>query len=165
MIRSAVREDAAALGRLHVETWQTAYRGDFPDEFLDGLDIERRVEWFGGAIDAEQEILVAEADGVVAGFSSFGSSRSSDWGEIYAIYVHPDHWGEGHGFDLLTASESRLVKLGFSRVMLWVLSNNLRARGFYERQGWRAGGSIQLEEIGGVHVTEVRYEKTLLDAP
>lgn len=164
MIRSAVPGDAGELGRLHIETWQIAYRDEFPDEFLDRLDVERRIEWFKDAIAGGREILVSELDGVVAGFSNVGKSRSNGWGEVYAIYVHPDHWGRGHGFGLLAASESRLSELGFEKALLWVLSVNQQARDFYERQGWALGGPIQLEEIGGVQVTEVRYEKTLRDA-
>lgn len=164
MIRPAAPRDAGVLGRLHIETWQIAYREDFPDEFLDRLDVERRIEWFKDTIAGGREILVSEHDGTVAGFSFFGKSRSNEWGEVYAIYVHPDHWGSGHGFSLLAASESRLSELGFEKALLWVLSANQQARDFYERQGWVLGRPIQLEEIGGVQVTEVRYEKTLRDA-
>ena len=66
---------------------------------------------------------------------------------------------------MLSASESRLAELGFDKALLWVLVTNTRARGFYERQGWSVGGPIQLEEIGGVQVTEMRYEKSLPGAP
>lgn len=161
MIRSAVATDAEALGALHIRAWQEAYRGQFPDLFLDGLDLERRIEWFGRAIDEGREILVAESGGSVAGFSSFGRSGSDGWGELYAIYVDPDHWGEGHGRRLMTATESRLGDIGFDRAFLWVLDSNGQARQFYEGQGWVLGKPLKIEEIGGIQVTEVRYEKDL----
>ncbi|HLS62178.1 MAG TPA: GNAT family N-acetyltransferase [Ruania sp.] len=41
-------------------------------------------------------------DGAVLGFVNAGPYRDQDvpadepgWGEIYAIYVHPDRWGTG----------------------------------------------------------------------
>lgn len=164
VIRPATAGDADALGRLHVATWQAAYRGDFPDKFLDGLDIERRVDWFREAIEQGREILVADAGGSPVGFSLFGKSRSNDWAELYAVYVHPDLWGAGHGFRLMEETERRLVEIGFDRVLLWVLDSNTRARSFYERQEWKLGRPVKLEEIGGVQVTEVRYEKALRDS-
>ncbi|MEA1901937.1 MAG: GNAT family N-acetyltransferase [Actinomycetota bacterium] len=164
MIRAAAAKDADSLGQLHVETWQAAYRGEFPDEYLDGLDVGGRIDWFRRAIEEEREILVAEADGWAVGFASFGRSRSNEWGEIYAVYVHPDHWGEGHGFQLMAAAETRLSEIGFDQALLWVLDSNTQARSFYERQDWTLGRPVKLDEIGGVQVTEVRYEKQLRDA-
>jgi hypothetical protein len=41
-IRRATVQDAPALGRLHVRAWQAAYRGQMPDDYLDGLRPEER---------------------------------------------------------------------------------------------------------------------------
>jgi hypothetical protein len=41
-----------------------------------------------------------------------------------------------------------------------VLSTNARARGFYERMGWRADGETRAETIG-VEVEETRYSLDL----
>lgn len=160
-VRRADPQDAPALGRIHIETWQIAYSEMFPEGFLAGLDHGRRAEWFERTIGEGREVWVTPDSGEPAGFSLFGESRSNNWGELYAIYVHPDHWGEGHGHRLLARSESRLVELGYDRALLWVLEENDRARRFYERQGWSLGRPVKLEEIGGTQVTEVRYEKDL----
>ena len=40
IVRWATPDDADALGEVHVTTWQSAYRGIFPDAFLDELDLE-----------------------------------------------------------------------------------------------------------------------------
>lgn len=160
-VRRALPGDAGTLGRINVETWQIAYADVFPGEFLSGLDIERRTKWFESAIGEERELWVVPELGEPTGFSLFGESRNSDWAELYAIYVHPDSWGEGYGHRLLSHAELRLADLGFDRVLLWVLEGNDRARRFYERQGWSLGRPVKLEEIGGTKVTEVRYEKEL----
>ena len=78
---------------------------------------------------------------------------------MYAIYVHPSQWGEGHGTELLSAAERALSGMGFERALLWVLEQNHQAREFYERRGWVLGRPIKLEEIGGTQVTEVRYQR------
>ena len=164
-VRPAVASDADDLAAIHIGTWQVAYVDIFPDEFLKGLDLEARVKWFERSIRNRADILVSEDDSGVTGFCFVGMSSSDPgWGELYAIYVHPDVWGRGHGYELLAAAEERLVALGFSRVLLWVLEPNSQARHFYERQDWQLAKPIKLEEIGGTPVTEVRYEKDLRDA-
>lgn len=39
MIRYAEASDAAGLADVHISSWRSAYRGIFPDSFLDGLDL------------------------------------------------------------------------------------------------------------------------------
>jgi GNAT superfamily N-acetyltransferase len=160
-VRSAVLADATQLGHLHIETWQIAYADVFPEEFLAGLDVSARVKWFRRNIKQQRMVLVAESGDGLVGFCSAGEAFDPDWGEIYAIYVHPDHWGRGYGRELLAAAEDQLLSGGFGKALLWVLEVNQIAREFYERQGWRLGRPVKLEEIGGTPVTEVRYEKDL----
>jgi hypothetical protein len=39
-VRPAVAKDADAIARLHILTWQAAYRAQIPDSYLDGLSDE-----------------------------------------------------------------------------------------------------------------------------
>lgn len=154
--------DAPGLAAVHIETWQHAYREIFPEEFLSGLDRDSRERWFESRIQrAAGDLLVADAGNGPLGFCFYGDAPDPGWGEVYAIYVHPTHWGEGHGSALLSAAEDALSRLGFERSLLWVLEQNQGARAFYEKRGWILGSPIRLEEIGGVQVTEVRYERAL----
>lgn len=164
MVRLASIRDVEALAEIHVRSWQAAYAGIFPEEFLDGLDRERRARWWRRFISDGATVHVSEADGVV-GFCTAGDSDEDGWGEVFAIYVHPEHWGEGHGRELLMAGESGLAAIGHERALLWVLEANSRGRRFYERQGWTVGRPIRVEEIGGIQVTELRYEKRLRGGP
>lgn len=159
MIRAPTQDDARALAEVHVITWQHAYRDVFPKEFLESLDVDRRTEWFRSHIARGAGLLLTESAGEVIGFCFFGRSSDSGWGEVFAIYVHPAHWGTGFGRDLLEAAEEEIRLLGFDRILLWVLESNERARAFYRRQGWVLGRPIRLEEIGGRQVTELRYER------
>lgn len=161
MIRQAVLGDEDDLADVHVTTWQVAYAEIFPDGFLASLDRERRVIWWRQYLERGDWAAVAVVDRVV-GFCVADASRDDDtWGEVFSIYVHPDHWDGGHGARLLRAGEQRLRDLGFSHAMLWVLEENFRARSFYERQGWTLGRPFRLEQIGGTQVAEVRYETDL----
>jgi ribosomal protein S18 acetylase RimI-like enzyme len=98
----------------------------------------------------------------VVGFISVGASRDNEaGGELFAIYVDPDHWGSGVGRELMAAGEERLRELGHTDVFLWVLEDNPRARRFYERAGWYDDGGRRQVTFLGVDAPEVRYRKRL----
>jgi hypothetical protein len=42
-VREAKPQDAADVAGVHVRSWQVAYRGLFPDDYLDGLRAEDRM--------------------------------------------------------------------------------------------------------------------------
>lgn len=160
MARWATVDDAEDLADVHVTSWQRAYAGILPKAYLNGLDREARTRWWQRHVESGASVLVSES-GRAVGFCSFGPSGDEGWGEIFAIYVHPAHWGEGRGHELLVAGQAALVEQGHDQALLWVLEANERGRRFYERQGWLVGKPIRVEEIGGIQVTELRYEKSL----
>jgi ribosomal protein S18 acetylase RimI-like enzyme len=168
-IRPARLDDAAAIARVHIRTWQAAYRGQLPDTYLDALsdDLEARTaRWQGLIADARARgwvQLVAEADERVIGFVTFGPSEGEtnepQTGEVYAIYVDPMYWTRGHGRELFAAATHGLAEAGFSMATLWVLETNTRARRFYEIAGWMADGATKTDHRGDVELREVRYRR------
>lgn len=162
-VRRATPDDARALSEVHIRSWQDAYRGIFSDEFLEGLieGLDRRADWWEKSIADGMSVFVV-GDEEVLGFCNVGASRSEvGWGELFAIYVHPDRWGTSDGYELIQAAEAELAHLGHDRALLWVLEHNDRARRFYERNSWQLTKPLKIEEIGDTQVTEVRYEKYL----
>jgi ribosomal protein S18 acetylase RimI-like enzyme len=142
---------------VQVETWQAAYAHVLPQEQLQALTVKERAEQW-----RNHPPIVAEVDDEVVGFVSVGGSRDDDAdGELYAIYVHPDHWSTGAGRALMDAGEAELRRLGHRDVVLWVLDDNPRARRFYERAEWATDGARRGIEIFGAEVPEVRYRKRL----
>jgi L-amino acid N-acyltransferase YncA len=112
-VRKATAQDASAIAFVHVRSWQVAYRGHMPDEFLDGLDVETRTNMWREV--PSKIILVAEdREGNIVGFSALGPSRDADanpnTAEVGAIYVHPEKWEKGIGRALLSASLDQVRK-------------------------------------------------------
>lgn len=162
-IRAATADDAAQLARVHVDTWRAAYRGLLPDRLLAALSYEAREQrWRAGLAQAEPQLftLIAEDDaGMVVGFTSGGPERDGTPGydgEIYAVYVLPDHQRRGLGRQLLAAAALSLADRGFRAAMLWVLEDNSQARAFYEALGGQVAGR-KSAVIGETPATEVAY--------
>lgn len=166
-IREAALDDAAGIAAVHVASWQGAYRGQLPDDVLDGLSVERRTAgWQQLLTDDAWFTLVAEDDqGRVVGFLHGGPARDEDadatTGEVMGIYALPAVWGTGAGRELMAEGVSRLRSAGYRTATLWVLDSNARARRFYERAGWAPDGTTKNDVVAGVRVDEVRYRRGL----
>lgn len=162
-VRTATPADAHSVARVHVDTWRAAYAGLIPQAVLDSLSVERREEFWRSVAEApgENGLLVAEANGRVVGFASTGPARDDDLpagsGELLAIYVEPAAWGKGHGARLLRQALADLRDRHLDPVVLWVLTDNSRGRGFYEAMGWRTDGTARPIDVGGTSVEEIRY--------
>ncbi len=163
-IRPAEPRDAAGIARVHIRTWQVAYRGQLPEAFLDGLGAEidqRTSRWESFIADAASVQLVAQDGDRLVGFVAFGPSGDEPVdpriGEVYAIYVDPSCWDRGYGRALFTTAVRGLTDAGFAEATLWVLDTNSRARRFYEIAGWVADGAVKTEHQGGIQLREVRY--------
>ena len=50
-----------------------------------------------------------------------------------------------------------LKRLGFDRILLWVLEDNIRARKFYEKNGFVCSDEYLNDNIGGKEIREVMY--------
>jgi GNAT superfamily N-acetyltransferase len=167
-VRKAKVEDASGIASVHVRSWQVAYRGHMPDEFLDGLDVEKRTNmWRALTLDPVKIIFVAEdSESNIEGFSALGPSRDADanpsTAEVSAIYVHPEKWGKGIGRALLSTSLEQVRKREFNQITLWVLEANQRARSFYESFGFIHDGAIKDDDHWkSFAVREVRYRLNL----
>ncbi len=167
-IRVATVEDAEQIAAVHVQSWQGAYRRLLPDDVLNNLSIERRIKgWQSILADPANIVPVYEDDGRVVGFVSYGRTRDEDLdqnktGEIYAIYLLPDRWGQGFGAALMKEGLNRLEKQGYQAVSLWVLAGNERAIHFYEQFGFKSDGTTKVERRpSGLELHEMRYVKSV----
>jgi GNAT superfamily N-acetyltransferase len=164
-VRAAVPEDAHDVARVQVRSWQWAYRGLIAQDYLDGLTPEI---WAGrytfGRVGIGLPFTQVAVDGsTICGLATTGLCRDEDlsnFGELMAIYVDPAHAGTGVGHLLIAAARERLRAVS-AQAALWVLDGNVRARCFYERDGWSSDGTHRTRTYGDVPVQEVRYRRAL----
>jgi GNAT superfamily N-acetyltransferase len=172
VIRAAARADAPGLALVHVRTWQSAYRGQIAQEYLDRMDLARAEErWAEGLAEREADwprggTLVATRDEGIVGFASFVPSRDKDLDpatvvDLQAMYVHPDRWRGGVGRLLMDVAVDTFAEAGYAEAALWVLDGNERAERFYLATGGRPDGTRQAHPIGGREYEVIRMRRTV----
>lgn len=163
-VRLAELRDAPQIGKIHVKTWQCAYKGQIPDAYLDSLSIEKRQNSWEEILskgEPETKTFVAETEDKILGFASVGPCKDKEMpstiGELWAIYVDPDQMGKGAGFLLLKTCLDYLRELKFIRAVLWVLTSNQKTRDWYESKGWKVEGKTTVDVRDGFELHETRY--------
>ena len=164
-IRPASASDARGIARVHVRTWQAAYRGQLPDDLLEGLSVDQRARLWdrifaqGKASGTEAVFVAEDPEPRVVGFASAGPNRGEEGefeGELQTLYVLPAFQRRGLGRRLFLTICEALWALGRGSLIAWVLASHQQARGFYEALGGRLVGEKR-EPWGGEEVREVAY--------
>lgn len=167
-IRAATLADAEAIGRIHLASWQAAYRGVLPDALLDGLDLAERIARRRAALAApapgSRDWVIVEADDVI-GWASTGPARDDDLGpasyELYAIYLAPTQVGTGAGRALMTHALADAGDRGFDEMTMWVLRGNDRALRFYAAAGFAPDPRVAPTPYGETGVQKLRMVRRL----
>ena len=110
-----------------------------------------REEHYIPAIEATGRGWVIDKHGVVVAFAI----GNSDTGNIWALFVHPDHEGQGHGRALQHVMVGWLFEQGLTRLYL-TTEPGTRAQRFYENTGWFF---VEIDSKG-----EAVYERYSTDA-
>src|SRR5437867_3203943 len=178
MLRLATPADVDGIIDVHVASWKIGYRGILPDRVLDEIDLnKRRARWLEALSKPPQgrsTLLCLDELQRMIGFATFGPARGpGDHGdadvdplrtaELIACYVHPDHWRRGAG-RLMCDEIFEQLHSRFQDIIVWVLRDNPRARGFYESIGFIEEPGRQKPLPWDWHqaeLWEVRYRREL----
>ncbi len=145
LIRDAGPADADAIAALHLDVWRRTYRDLAPAAALQALDLAVRQRTWRGLLAApkpDSVTLVAEKDGILAGFAHGGAPGDPAYGDMGAmlgevkyLYVATAFARRGIGRRLLGALAGRLVGHGFRGIGLGVVVGNDPALAFYRALG------------------------------
>lgn len=150
-------DDKMTISRIYEESWKYTYKGIIPQDYLESIPEGR---WVANLENSNWSTLVCVDNGRIVGTSSFCKSRFNQftgWGEIISIYLLPDYMGRGFGKALFDSVIVELKNMGYRNIFLWVLEENLRARKFYEKEGFILTDAYLDDKIGGKDVREIRY--------
>ncbi len=99
----------------------------------------------------EDRMIVIEEENEVLGFlhsrcykDNISSKKIRD---ILTITIHPDHFGEGLGKELMEYERKDAKESNVDILKLEVLSSNQRAIEFYEKQGFDEKKKVMTEKI------------------
>jgi GNAT superfamily N-acetyltransferase len=127
VLREADRKDIPAMHRVRTSVTENRLTSRISEaDYIPAIELHGK----GWVVEEKDEVV---------GFA-VGDARD---GNIWALFVHPDHERRGYGRRLHDAMVSWLWSRGLER--LWLTTEaNTRAQGFYEAAGWkRAGESAQ----------------------
>ena len=136
MLRQAIAADIPSIQRVRHSVREnrlvsTTIRDD---QVRDAIELTGR----GWVIESAGEVL------------AFAVGNATN-GNIWALFVHPDHERRGYGRLLHDTMVEWLWSQGLAR--LWLTTEpNTRAQRFYEAAGW--------QRIGPTQSGELRYERT-----
>jgi GNAT superfamily N-acetyltransferase len=150
-------DDRFEVSHVYEEGWKSAYQGIIPQSYLKSIPRGRWVEWLNN--DRQHSLIMLDGTRIV-GTSAYGKERLGDMencGEIISLYLLPEYWGKGYGKQLITAAALNLCQLGYQKICLWVLEENIRARTFYQSVGFKATNQFLKDYIGGRALREVQY--------
>lgn len=164
-IRYADISDAKTLAEIHSKSWKVAYKGIVPNEILEKITAEKRQIYFEKALtEGWEEDAIIFKDNEAVGLICIGKCRDTDkpgaYGEIWGIYLLPEYWKMGIGSELINWGINELKKRNYNKVILWVLEENISARKFYEKIGFKHDGTVKEITIGK-KLSEFRYEKVI----
>lgn len=166
-VRPAGPEDAREIAEIHVRTWQAAYPGIVPAEYLASLNAERYESmWKDNIAKGLPELFVAIEGEAMLGWVAFGPSRDDGAApteaEIWAIYVSPPQWRKGVGRLLWRHALARLRAQGFTSVGLWAFPENDRGGKFYRALGFKVEASSTKQfTLGNSSLNEIRHVRPI----
>ena len=140
-VRRAKPSDATAIATTHDDAWRAADQGVIPGPELDKLINRRGPDWWDSAIRKGSRVAVLVFGDTVAGYANYGRNRARSLyydGEIYELYLRPEFQGLGFGRKLFNAARRDLAQSGLASMVVWALSDNESAVGFYRSLGGRA---------------------------
>jgi ribosomal protein S18 acetylase RimI-like enzyme len=133
-IRPARAKDAPALAAAYEEAWRSAYQGIIPHLSLERMIARRGLRWWESALKKRTPLLVLDFGGEAAGYVTYGRcrlGRTSFQGEIFELYLRPIYQGFGLGEKLFDGARTRLAELRLKGLLVWALTDNDAACGFY----------------------------------
>jgi putative acetyltransferase len=127
----------------------------FPPDLYEFPADTIRADWMSALANPAGETYIAfdadEAVGVI----------SISNGVLETLYVMPEHWGRGIGNTLHDFALDRLRETHVQEARLWTLTENHRARAFYERRGWLLSGRTRVVPFAPYPI-DVEYVRSTL---
>jgi len=144
-VRRLTESDAAEYRELRLRALREhpdAFTSSFEEDQLKPIDWAR--QRLGHRPEAPHDfVLGAFSGGILVGILGLSvepRKKVRHIGDVFGMYVAPEHAGRGAGKLLLHSCIARAREAGLEQLRLTVTDGNARARSLYERAGFRLFG-------------------------
>lgn len=145
---------ADIYGKVHSQAWKQAYTDIFPKEYLclDTPDIRKKEFWESCNSEDNDNYLLYEGGNAIGIVRVINSA--SDACELSSFYILEEYRNNGYGTQVL---EHLRAVHGNEKIQLWVLEDNIKARRFYQNNGFNSTGNTR-RIFRGNDYTQIQYE-------
>jgi diamine N-acetyltransferase len=167
-IRLATPEDTAILADLGAQTFSATFAEDnTPEDMKTYLENNFNHQKIAAELsDAGATFFIAEVAQKPCGYAKLkvgelpASITNSKTIELERLYTLPEYFGKGVGDALMQRCFEAARQADFEAVWLGVWENNLRARAFYRKLGFREVGD-KIFQLGSDAQTDKVMERAL----
>ena len=138
IIRKNELKDQEQMARIKIDGWKNNYDKIIASKYLNSLDYKAQTERYIASFDEYKElVLVAERNGEILGYSCFDyKDRDGKFdSELISLYIKTGETNKKIGSNLLIETGKELFANGKKNMIVWCLSDNVRAIKFYEKHG------------------------------
>ncbi len=159
-IRKVKKGDENILACIQTESWKEAFKDIVPDELLlKCTEKERAAAMYKRLLEEHKgNGYILELDGephCIAWWDESREKNMPEYAELICIHSLKDNWHKGYGSMMMDRVLGDVKAAGYSKIMLWVFDNNMRAIKFYEAHGFNASGQKK-PALGAVEEMYVR---------
>lgn len=147
-IRPVRDGDECCFAHIQTESWKAAFKDIVPADILSKCTQTERVTEMYRKLLAEHKGngYILELDGKPHCIAWWDATREKDmpgFAELICIHSLRENWRKGCGKMMMERILSDMERAGYSKIMLWVFEDNVRAIRFYEALGFVASGKKQ----------------------
>ena len=154
--------DEAVLAYIQTESWKAGFKDILSADVLERCtQIDKATAMYRRLLEQNVGngylLKVEENPHCIAWWDATRENDMPDYAELICIHSLQNQWRKGYGSKIMDVVLHDIAKAGYSKVMLWVFEDNVRARRFYETLGFTANGKVKTD----IGAAEVCYEKAL----
>ena len=141
LIRKVEPGDAPVLAYIQTESWRAAFKDILgEEELIRCTNAERATRMYEGLLEAKKgNGYLMEVEGKGHCIAWWDATREEDmdgFAELICIHSLQNNWSKGYGSKMMDRVLADMKEAGYTKVMLWVFEENVRARTFYEAKGF-----------------------------
>lgn len=162
VIRKVQADDEVYLAYIQTESWKTAFKNILSEEILQKAT-ERNCATAMYKRLLDEHIgngYILEVNGnphCIAWWDKARDDDMPDYAELICIHSLQNNWRKGYGTKMMEKVLDDIKDAGYTKVMLWVFTDNDRARKFYEACGFVTYGKTKPY----FETQEICYERNL----